>query len=86
MLMDVKSILKVGHTPVLLIFMSNGTHLLNFAGHKVLCPVYVTIGNLSAKIRQMPGTQAVVMVTLLPIPIKNCSIPSKLLIEQRQTN
>jgi len=46
----------------------------------------MTIGNLSSKIRQMPSTHSVVMVALLPIPIKNRNIPQKRLNEQRQTN
>jgi len=46
----------------------------------------MTIGNLFSKIRQMPSTHTVVMVALLPIPIKNRNIPEKRLDEQRQTN
>jgi hypothetical protein len=46
----------------------------------------MTIGNLSSKIRQMPSTHSVMMVALLPIPIKNRNIPQKWLDEQRQTN
>jgi len=44
------------------------------------------IGNLSSKIRQMPSTHSIVMVALLPIPIKNRNIPQKRLDEERQTN
>jgi hypothetical protein len=66
--------------------MSDGTHLSNFAGDKKEWPLYMTIGNLWAKIRQMPSTNSVVMVTLLPIPIKNRNIPHKRLDGQRQTN
>ena len=66
--------------------MSNGTHLLNFAGDKKEWPVYMTIGNLSSKIRQMPSADTVAMVTLLLIPIKNTIVPLKRLAEQRQTN
>jgi hypothetical protein len=66
--------------------MSDGTHLSNFAGHKKEWPVYMTIGNLSSKIHQMLSTHSVVMVALLPIPIKNRNIPQKRLDEQRQTN
>jgi len=46
----------------------------------------MTIGNLSSKIGQMPSTHRVVMVTLLPIPIKNHNIPQQQLDEQLQTN
>jgi len=66
--------------------MSDGTHLSNFAGDKKEWPVYMTIGNLSSKIRQMPSTHSVVMVALLLIPIKNRNIPQKGLDEQRQSN
>jgi len=54
--------------------MSDGTHHLNFAGDKNEWPVYMTIGNLSSKIRQMPSTHTIVMVTHLPIPFKNRNI------------
>jgi hypothetical protein len=86
MLIEVKVILRLGDTLVSLIFMSDGTHLSNFAGDKKEWPIYMTIGNLSSKIRQTPSTQSVVMVALLPIPIKSRNIPQKRLNEQRQTN
>jgi len=66
--------------------MSDGTHLSNLAGDKEEWPVYMTIGNLSSKIRQMPSTHSVVVVALLPIPITNCNIPQKRLVEPWQTN
>jgi len=66
--------------------MSDRIHLSNFAGDKKEWPVYMTIGNLSSKICQMPSTHRVVMVALLPIPIKNRNIPQKRLDEQRETN
>jgi len=66
--------------------MSDRTHLSNFAGDKKEWHVYMTIGNLSSKIRQMPSTHSIVMVTLLPIPINNHNIPQKRLDEQRQRN
>jgi len=76
----------VGDTRVPLIFMSDGTHLSNFAGEKTEWPVYMTIGNLSSKICQITSTHSVVMVALLPIPIKNCNIPQKRRNAQQQTN
>jgi hypothetical protein len=76
----------VGDTLVPLIFISDGTHLSNFAGDKKEYPVYMTIGNLSSTIRQMPSTHSVVLVALLPIPIKNRNIPQKRLDKKRQTN
>src|SRR5882757_11365679 len=78
--------LRLGDTLVPLIFMSDGPHLSNFAGDKKEWAVYMTIGNLSSKIRQMPLAHTVVMVALLPILIKNRNIPQKWLDEQRQTN
>jgi len=86
MLIDVKSMLGVGDTLVPTIFMSDGTLLLNFAGDKRELPVYMTIGNLSSKIRQMPSMHSVIMVALLPIPIKNHNTPQKRLDERQQTN
>ena len=66
--------------------MSDGTHLSNIAGDKTEWPIYMTIGNLSSNIRQMPSTHSVVMVALLQIPIKKRNIPQKRLDEQPQTN
>jgi hypothetical protein len=85
-LIEVKATLRLEDTQVPLIFMSDGSHLSNLAGDKKEWPVYMTIGNLSSKIRQMPSAHMVVMVTLLQIPIKNRNIPRKRLEEQRQTN
>jgi len=69
-----------------LILMSDRTDLSNFAGDKKEWPGYITICNLSSKIRQMPSTHTVVIVALLPIPIKNRNIPQKGLDGHRQTN
>jgi hypothetical protein len=65
-----------------LIFISDGTHVLKFAGDKTEWHVYMTIGNQSSKIRRMPSTHSVMMVTLLPIPIKNRTMPQKWLDEE----
>ena len=46
----------------------------------------MTIGNVSSKIRQMPSMHIIVMVALLPIPIKNCNISQKRQDDQEQTN
>jgi len=61
-------------------------HLSNFAGDKTEWPVYMTIGNLSSKIRQMPSMCSVMVEAPLPIPIKNGNIPLKGLDEQWQPN
>ena len=86
MLIEVKATLKLGDTLVPLMVMSNGTHLSNFDGEKKEWPVYMTIGNVSSKIRQMPSAHTVIMVALLPIPIKKRNIPQKWLDELLQTN
>jgi hypothetical protein len=82
---DIQSMLRVGETLVPMIFMSDKTHLSNFAGDKKEWPVYMTIGNLSSKLRQMPSTHTVLMVSLVPITIKNRNILPKWLDEQRHT-
>jgi hypothetical protein len=66
--------------------MSDGTHLSNFAGDNKQWPVYMKIGNPCSKICQTLSTDSVIMVTLLPIPIKNRNILQKWLDDQRQTN
>jgi hypothetical protein len=86
MLIEVKATLRLGDTLVSMIFMSDRTPLSNIAVDKKVWSVYMTIGNLSSKIRQMPSAHIVVMFALLPIPIKNRNIPQKRLNEQWQTN
>jgi len=76
----------VGDTLVRCIFMSDGTHLSNFAGDKNEWAVYMTVGNLSSKISKMPSMYSIVMVTILLIPIKEHNIPLKRRNEQRHTN
>jgi len=71
---DVSSTLRVGDTLVTLIFMADVTHLSNFAAENMEWPECMTIGNISSKFRPMPSTHSVVMVALLPIPIKNSNI------------
>jgi hypothetical protein len=78
--------LRLSDTLVPLICISDGTPLSNFAGDKKEWPVYMTIGNLSSKLRQINITNIIVMVVLLPIPIQNRIIPHKRLDEQLQRN
>jgi len=66
--------------------MSNRMHLSNFAGDKKEWSVYMTIGNVSSKLHQMRSMHRVVIVALLPIPIKNRNIPQQRLDEQWHTN
>ena len=50
--------------------MSDQTHLSNFSGDKKAWPVYITLGNLLASRRNAPGSMAVLLLALLPIPPK----------------
>ena len=86
MVIDAKSMLGVGDTLVPLIIMSSRTHLSNFVGHKTEWPVYMTIGNQSSKIRQMPLTHSIEIVAPLRIPIENHNIQQMRAEEQRQSN
>lgn len=48
--------------------MSDETHLTNFSGDKKIWPIYMTIGNILADIRNKPSSVAIVLLDLLPIP------------------
>jgi len=50
--------------------MSDQTHLSNFWGDKKTWPVYLTFGNLPATRRNRPGSFAVLLPALLPVPPK----------------
>ncbi|KAF8246435.1 hypothetical protein K440DRAFT_510652, partial [Wilcoxina mikolae CBS 423.85] len=64
---DKQTTLPVGDTLVPMIFMSDGTHLMNFCGDKKAWPIYMTIGNLSAAARMKHTIHNVLLVALLPI-------------------
>lgn len=66
--------------------MSDATHLTNFCGDKKAWPIYMTIGNLSAAARMKHTMHAVLLVALLPIPIKMRDIPLKKRNAQREHN
>jgi len=85
-LINVKAMLRLGDTLVPYIFMSDRRHFSIFAGYKNEWLVYMTIGNLSSKVRQMTSTHTVIMVTLLSIPSKHHDIPQKWMDDQCQTN
>jgi hypothetical protein len=85
MLIDIYSTLRVWDTRLAMNFMSDRTHLLNIAGYSTEWPVYMITGNLSVKIRQRPSSHSFIVVTPLPIPIKNGIIPLMQRDEQRQT-
>ena len=78
--------LTAGDTLVPLIFMSDATHLTNFCGDKKAWPIYMTIGNLSAKARMKHTMHGVLLVALLPIPVKMRDIPAKKRNAQREHN
>jgi hypothetical protein len=78
--------LSQGDTLVPWIFMSDGAHHSNFALDTNVLPVYMTIGNHSSKIRQTPSTHTIIIVALLPIPMKNRNISQKQLDDQWRTN
>ena len=50
--------------------MSDQTHLSNFSGDKKAWPVYITLGNLPSTRRNSPGSMAVLLLALLPVPPK----------------
>lgn len=66
--------IPVGGTLVPLIFLSDSTHLTNFAGDKAW-PVYMTIGNLRSSVRMKPMMHSVVLVALLPQPLEARDVP-----------
>ena len=66
--------------------MSDATHLTNFCGDKKAWPVYMTIGNLSAKARMKHTMNGVLLVALLPIPVKMREVPAKIRNAQREHN
>jgi len=50
--------------------MSDQTHLSNLSGDKKAWPVYLTFGNLPPTRRNRPGSFAVLLLALLPVPPK----------------
>jgi hypothetical protein len=85
-LAEINSTLRAGDTLGPVIFMPDGTHLSNFDDTHKGWPVSMTIGNLSSRLRQMPSIHRVVIVALLPIPIKNHNVPHNRLDELQETN
>ena len=55
---------------VLIMGMSDQTNLTNFSRDKKAWPVYMTIGNIPLTIRHRPGSMAILLLELLPIPPK----------------
>ena len=50
--------------------MSDQTNLTNFSGDKKAWPVYIMIGNLPSARHNSPGSMAVLLFALLPVPPK----------------
>jgi hypothetical protein len=78
--------IPVGGTLVPLIFLSDSTHLTNFAGDKKAWPVYMTIGNLRSSVRMKPTMHSVVLVALLPQPLKARDVPLAQKNKQKKQN
>jgi hypothetical protein len=85
-LIEVKATHRQGDTLASRIFMSRGTHFSNFPDNMTEWPVYMTVGNLSWMIDQIPSRRSVVTVALLLIPITNHNIAQKQLNEQQKLN
>jgi len=62
--------LAPGATVVPILGMSDQTNLTNCSADKKAWPVYITIGNLPSARRNSPGSIAVLLLALLPIPPK----------------
>src|SRR5437588_5689512 len=62
--------LPAGATIMPIIGMSDQTHLSNFSGDKKVWPVYIVLGNLPVTRHNVPGSIAVLLLVLLPIPPK----------------
>ena len=59
---------ELGGTVILLIFMSDATHLTNYSGGKQVWPIYMTIGNIASEICQKPLQMTSIVITLIPNP------------------
>jgi hypothetical protein len=86
LLTEPQAIVPVGETIVPLIFLSDSTHLTNFAGDKKAWPVYMTIGNIHSTVRMKPTMHSVVKVALLPQPLKARDVPLSQKNKQKKHN
>ena len=67
-----------------IILTSDETHLTNFSGDKKMWPIYMTIGNIPARVRGVPSRHALVLLALLPIPPKMGTVSAAVDEERRQ--
>ena len=65
-----KAALEIGDTTVAIIFMSNTTHLTNFAGDQKAWPIYMMIGNIVSSARMANALPSGALYALLPIAMK----------------
>jgi len=49
------------------------THLTNFSGDKKLWPVYMSIGNITSSVRNIPSMQAWIPIAFLPVGPKRAN-------------
>ncbi|KAF8241410.1 hypothetical protein K440DRAFT_572241 [Wilcoxina mikolae CBS 423.85] len=54
---------------------TDGTYHLNFSVQKTAWPIYMTIGNRSAAARMTNTMHSMLLVPLLPIPVKMRDVP-----------
>ena len=69
-----------------IIRLSDQTHLTNFSGDKKAWPVYMLIGNILLRTRSSPAKMAMVLLALLPVPLKFTGESALADESQRQTN
>ncbi|KAF8473800.1 hypothetical protein BDZ91DRAFT_845281 [Kalaharituber pfeilii] len=70
---DTQLTLPIGSTLVPILLASDVTHLTNFSGGKKLWPLYLSIGNITSRVRNMPSMNAWIPLALLPISPKRVS-------------
>jgi len=80
------STLPAGSSVVLIIRLSDLTHLTNLSGDKKAWPVYVTIGNILSRTRNSPVKMPVLLLALLPVPQKLTGESTHVDEAQRQIN
>ncbi|KAF8446789.1 hypothetical protein BGX38DRAFT_1093917, partial [Terfezia claveryi] len=72
--------LPIGSSLVPILLTSDQTCLMNFSGDKKLWPLFMSIGNIRAEIRNRPTAQAWILMGLFPIGPKRNKIVSRILL------